>query len=85
MKYRIEFKKSAIKTLKKLPKSDQILIIKKINSLSKNPRLEGSQKLVNADYYRIRSGSLRVIYEICDDKFIIIILLIDHRKDMVLS
>lgn len=82
MKYEIQVKKSVYKALNKIPHNDQIKISKDIKSLSNNPRPSKSIKLKNSDYYRIRCGIYRVIYEIKDNQLVIIILKVDHRKDV---
>ena len=62
VKYKIEVKKSAKKELRKLPKNDLLKILKKIESLAKNPRPAGSIKLTNQERYRIKIGDYRVLY-----------------------
>jgi len=82
MKYSIEVKKSVLKTLKKIPREDQIKISKRIKKLADNPRPEQCLKLVGSAYYRIRYGMYRIIYDIQDDKLIIVILKIGNRKQV---
>ena len=81
-KYKIEIKKSAIKVLRRLPRDDQIRIARSIQSLSDRPRPHNCTKLADSPYYRIRCGSYRIIYEIRDDRLIIVILKIGHRRDV---
>ena len=82
MKYRIIVKRSVLKALKKVPREAQIKIAGAIQSLANNPRPAQSLKLVDSIYCRIRCGNYRVIYEVQDDKLIIIILKVGHRKDI---
>ena len=82
MKYNLEVKESVLKTLKRLPRLDQIRIAKVIKSLTDNPRPPNCLKLADSPYYRIRTGDYRIIYDIQDDKLIILILKVGHRKDV---
>jgi mRNA interferase RelE/StbE len=81
-KYKIFFKKSALKELEKVPKAPLRKIIKKIQKLSDNPKVVGSQKLSNYNLYRIRQGDYRVVYFINNKKLEIQIFKIGHRKDI---
>ena len=80
--YSIEFAKSVRKDFKGIPRNDAERILKRISSLSREPRPPDSKKLSNEDAYRIRVGSYRVIYEIRDQLIVVIILKVGHRKDI---
>ena len=83
MKYRIEVKRSAAKALKKIPKTDQKRISKKIDSLAEkllNPDITKMQG--NNPFHKVRVGTYRIIYEIQDDVLLILIVKIGHRKDI---
>ena len=82
MTYKLFIEKSAQKDLSKIPQKDQNRIIKSIQALSKNPRSTKSKKLVGRDAWRIRVGDYRVIYEIHDERLLILIVVIGHRKDI---
>lgn len=83
MKYRIEFKRSAAKALKKIPKRDQIRIRDKIDSLSENlPERVLTKMKGDNPFHRIRVGVYRIIYEIQDEILLILVLKIGHRKDI---
>jgi mRNA interferase RelE/StbE len=82
LNYSIEFKKSAVKELYKLPKKEIVRIAELIENLSKNPRPTGCKKLKGySNLWRIRSGDYRVIYSIEDIILVIEILLIVNRKE----
>lgn len=81
-KYSIEFKKSAVKELNELDNKAIKKIIIKIKSLANNPRPEGSIKLTTEERYRIRIGNYRILYEIIDDRLVIYIVKVAHRKDV---
>jgi mRNA interferase RelE/StbE len=83
LKYRIEFKKSAAKALKKIPKSDQKRIASKIDSLSENLPDPATTKMKGDNpFHRVRVGDYRIIYEIHGDILLIVILKIGHRKEV---
>lgn len=80
--HHINFTSSAQKQLKSIPVAYQKLIISKILKLSNNPRPPGCKKLTGREGYRIRIGNYRVIYIINDTQLIILIVNIDHRKQV---
>jgi mRNA interferase RelE/StbE len=84
-KYKIFFKKSALKELERVPRTTLQKIVKKIQKLSDNPKPVGSQKLSNYNLYRIRQGDYRVVYFIDNEKSEIQIFKIGHRKDIYKS
>ncbi len=86
MKYKVVFTEKAKKQLKKLDKHISALIIgwieKNIEN-STNPRLYGKGLVGNkAGQWRYRIGDYRIICEIQDDKIIVLILEIGHRKEI---
>ncbi len=82
VKYRIEIKKSAAKEISKLPKKDLKRILKGIESLTNNPRPFGAVKLSRDDKYRLRVGKYRILYQIFDEKLVITVVKVGHRKDV---
>ena len=83
MKYRIEFKRSAAKALRKIPKSDQKRIAHKIDSLSANLPDPATTKMKGDNpFHRVRVGDYRIIYEIHEDTLLILVLKIGHRKEV---
>ncbi len=78
--YKIFIKSSAAKELKRLSKKDVQRITSKIQSLSKEPRPHGFEKLSSQERYRIRQGNYRIIYSIEDDKLIVYVFKIAHRR-----
>ena len=81
-KYEISVKKSAVKELGDIPKKELQKIVKKIKTLSSDPRPQGSQKLSHREQYRIRQGDYRIIYSIHDDDLTIHIMKVGHRKEI---
>jgi mRNA interferase RelE/StbE len=82
VKYKIEFKKSAVKELNSVSPIELKKIIIRIQNLALNPRPDRYKKLSKDEKYRIRIGNYRILYLIEDDKLIIVIVKIGHRKDV---
>jgi mRNA interferase RelE/StbE len=83
LKYRIEFKRSAAKALKKLPKPDRRRIRDKIDSFAENLPDPATTKMKGDNpFHRIRVGDYRIIYEIPGDILVIMVLKIGHRKEV---
>ena len=80
--YEVIFQLDIKKYLKKLPKKDAAKILETIASLSKEPKPRWVEKLNNRIGYRVRVGNYRIIYTVDDGKLIILILDVDHRKDI---
>jgi mRNA interferase RelE/StbE len=81
-KYKIEIKKSAVKEISNLPQKELLKILSKIESLADNPRPIGAIKLSGDDRYRLRVGIYRILYQIFDDRLIVIVVKVGHRKDI---
>ncbi len=82
MTYRITIRKRAIKILEGINEPYYSKIKKSIYNLTKNPRPDGCKKLKGRNGYRIRVADYRIIYEIFDDKLIIDVIALGHRKDI---
>ena len=81
--YRIEWKRSAAKELKKLPPEIIKRILAAVESLAGNPLPDGVKKLTGSHHtYRIREGMYRIIYNILSDVVVIEIIKVGHRKDV---
>ena len=83
MHYTIEFRPAVLKSLKHYPQKDLVKIKKKIEELKNNlPSPNITKMKGNNPFHKIRSGDYRIIYEIHDDRVIILIVKIGHRKDI---
>jgi len=83
MTYCVEFLKPAVKQFKKLPSQEQQRLRLKIDALASEPRPNGAIKLSGEeDLYRLRAGNYRVIYAIQDEKLLILVIKIGHRRDV---
>ncbi|MBU1344936.1 MAG: type II toxin-antitoxin system RelE/ParE family toxin [Proteobacteria bacterium] len=83
MTYSIEFRPAVLKRLKRFPKRDLVRIKKKIEELGQNlPDPNTTKMKGNNSFHKIRTGDYRIIYEIHDDRVVILIVKIGHRKDV---
>ena len=82
MSYTVIIEKAARKNLEKTRSPFFEVLDKKILALETNPRPHGCKKLKGRDAWRIRVGDYRIIYKIKDDILQIIVIEIDHRKQV---
>jgi mRNA interferase RelE/StbE len=67
--YRIEWKKSALRELKRLDRQVIPRVVAAVDSLSTHPLPDGVSKLQGSQRtYRIRVGNYRVIYELYESR-----------------
>jgi mRNA interferase RelE/StbE len=78
--YKIFFKKSVWKDFQSIPDKDLKKILNRIESLSSNPRLPGSQKLSGQERYRLRQGQYRIIFSIQDEELTVWVVKVGHRR-----
>ena len=79
--YRLLIKASAAKEIERLPtKKLRRAIVARIRSLGAEPRPPACIKLSGADKYRIRHGVYRILYRIEDDRLIVVVVRVAHRK-----
>lgn len=80
--YEIEFVKSAQKELNKLPPNIRLRIAKAVYLLGTGPRKGSVRPMVGSKSWRLRVGDYRVVYDIYDNKLVILIIRIRHRKEV---
>ena len=81
-RYRVVFRKSVARDLRRVPNRDLRKILASIDSLSENPRPVGVDNLSGKERYRVRQGDYRIIYEIRDEEVIVVVVQVGHRKDV---
>ena len=82
MAYSILIAPAAKRDLKRLPKDALRRVSAAITSLADDPHPAGSTKLSGADFYRIRVGDYRVIYQVQERQVIVLVLRVGHRRDV---
>ncbi|MFH2025393.1 MAG: type II toxin-antitoxin system RelE/ParE family toxin [bacterium] len=84
--YSVEFLKEAVEELSNIDPIWQKHILNKIKILSADPKyLANNIKKLKGkyqEYYRLRVGDYRVIYSQENDRLIILIIRIGHRKEI---
>jgi len=80
--FRVRIEKQAIKALEKLDVVLQKRVAEVIRSLADNPRLSGSKKMKNRAGWRVRIGDYRVIYGIDDERSLVSVAKIGHRREV---
>jgi mRNA interferase RelE/StbE len=80
--YAVGYTPRAVRMLKKLPSFIQPHLHIAIESLAQNPRPQGCRKLTGQELWRIRVGSYRIVYQIEDDRLLVLVIKIGHRKDI---
>ena len=82
MSYTVEILRSAQKQLAAIDRQDQPRIISAIRTLANEPRPPGCKKLTGRPAWRIRVGVYRVIYEIHDNRLLVLVVAIGHRREV---
>lgn len=70
--------------LKKIPKDIKELILDRFEELRSNPRPENIEPLKGSDkgLFRIRQGDYRIVFSIQDEKLLVLIVRVVHRKEV---
>lgn len=81
--YSVEWKSSALRELKKLPRDVVPRILSAVEDLASDPYPAGTRKLAGAEHsYRIRIGDYRILYNIWDSRLVIEIIRVGNRRDV---
>ena len=80
--YEIVFKRSVLKDLRSIPNADVKRILAKVRSLAVDPRLSGCEKLSGQERYRVRQGVYRIVYGIEDNRLVVTIVTVGHRRQV---
>ena len=81
--YHVEITGSAERQLRKLSRSNQLRVARALVGLATEPFPTQSRKIAyTQDVWRIRVGSYRILYSVDNDRVVVIILKIGHRKDV---
>lgn len=80
-RYRTDVAPAAQRALAKLAPPDQRRIRRAVDGLESDPRPRGAILLAGTEarLWRLRVGDYRVIYEIRDDRLLVLVIRIGHR------
>ncbi len=69
--------------MKRLPKRELRRIKKKIDDIAENLPDPATTKMKgNNTFHKIRAGDYRIVYEIHEDRLVILVVKVGHRKDV---
>ena len=81
--YRLEFSSAAARQLRKLDRETAARIRAATEQLRDQPRPAGAAALQGRrGYLRIRVGDYRVIYSVDDDRLIVLVVALGHRREL---
>jgi mRNA interferase RelE/StbE len=80
--YKVYFKETVEKDLSAIPKKDLQKILRRIETLSQDPRPQGHEKLTGQERYRVRQGNYRIVYSIQDQQLTVWVVKVGHRKEV---
>ena len=68
--------------LKEREVKDLKRILSRIETLKRDPRPPGCEKLTGQERYRLRQGRYRIVYSVQDDALTVWVVKVGHRKDV---
>lgn len=82
MTYLLEFKPTALKEWSKLDNSVKSAFKKKLKEILENPKIESNRLsgLPNCYKIKLRSAGYRSVYQVNDDRIVVLILAIGKRE-----
>lgn len=84
--YRVEIARRAIKSIARLPRKEQLRVRAAIDLLADDPRPPGCVAMAGEDsVYRVRVGDYRILYEVIDERLVIQVVRVGHRRDVYRS
>ncbi|MEQ1680066.1 MAG: type II toxin-antitoxin system RelE/ParE family toxin [Nitrospira sp.] len=83
MLYQIEFSRQADRQFRNLPSQIQQRLRSRIDSLVTTPCPHGAEKLSGTDQlYRIRVGDYRIVYAVEDERLLVLVVKVGHRREV---
>jgi mRNA interferase RelE/StbE len=81
--YTVQLAPAAKRQLRKLDRSIQERVIRRLDKLKKDPRPPGVEKMEGDEStYRIRMGEYRIVYEIQNKVLVVLVLKVGHRREV---
>lgn len=83
MVYSVEFRPAVLKGVADFQKRDLVRIKKRIADLAAHlPDPTTTKMKGNNSFHKVRCGDYRIIYEIQNERLVILVVKIGHRKDV---
>jgi mRNA interferase RelE/StbE len=81
--HRIDFTPAARRQFRKLAPETRKRLAAVIDNLAIEPRPKGAAKLTGLQHaYRLRHGDYRILYEIDEDRLLVLVIRIGHRREV---
>ena len=81
--YKVEIARRAVKSIARLPRREQLRVRAAVDLLADEPRPPGCVALADEDsVYRVRVGDYRIVYEVVDDRLVVHVVRVGHRRDV---
>jgi mRNA interferase RelE/StbE len=71
------------RALRKLDPPVRDRVLRTLRSLEADPRREGAKRLAGpGELWRVRVGDYRIVYEIRDDRLLVLVVRLGHRREV---
>ena len=81
-RYNVEIARRAVKAIAQLQRAEQQRVRAAIDLLADEPRPPGCVALAGEEsVYRVRVGDYRIVYEVIDDRLVIHVVRVAHRRE----
>ena len=81
--YKIFWKSSAARELRKLPKDVIQRVVQHVEALGSNPVPPGTRKMATVQgAFRLRVGDYRIVYRLFEKELVIEVIRVGHRRDI---
>jgi mRNA interferase RelE/StbE len=84
-RFEVHLTRGAERELRGLPRPAQVRIARTIERLTTSPRPRGAQLLTGDGpqrLWRVRVGDYRILYQIHDDRLVVLVIAVGHRRDI---
>ena len=82
-RFRVELTRTAERQLRKLDREVQVRLVCAMAALALDPRPAECRKLRGlSDVYRVRAGAYRVVYRVEDERVVVVVLKLGHRREI---
>ncbi len=80
--YAVELLPSAAKAIAKLERHVQVRIARRVDRMADDPRANAAKLVGSDDLWRARVGDFRILYRIDDERLVILVIRIAHRREV---
>ena len=80
--YHVQLSKAVQRSIKRLAPAVRQRVRSTIDTLAQQPRPPGVQKMAGSDRWRVRVGNYRIVYHIEDDRLIVTVVRVGHRREV---